>query len=140
MGYYQCQIEGLHVPLCTLIDYRGFRLIAMSILPLYYGGLVYGITPTPPTARPPPCCGSITTTVPAVLTRAGVPSGSNDGGLSIHADDPLMNHMMKRAAKKLNIKGHVAGRAADKKFIYGTCRSCLTNPQQGMSRLLPSRC
>lgn len=86
MGYYQCQIEGVHVPLCTLIDYRGFRLIAMSILPLYYGGLVYG---------------------------------SNDGGLSIHADDPLMNHMMKRAAKKLNIKGHVAGRSTDKKFIYG---------------------
>ena len=26
----------------TLIDYRGFRLTAMSILPLFYSGIVYG--------------------------------------------------------------------------------------------------
>lgn len=74
MGYYQCQIEGVHVPLCTLIDYRGFRLIAMSILPLYYGGLVYG-TPAPP-ARPLLLlllAGSITTTGPAMRTRGCVP-------------------------------------------------------------------
>jgi hypothetical protein len=56
MGYYQCQIEGVHVPLCTLIDYRGFRLIAMSILPLYYGGLVYGTPQHRPPAPPPPPC------------------------------------------------------------------------------------
>jgi len=28
----------------TLIDYRGFRLTAMSILPLFYSGIVYGKT------------------------------------------------------------------------------------------------
>lgn len=25
MGYYKCQIPGLHFPLMTLIDYRGYR-------------------------------------------------------------------------------------------------------------------
>src|SRR5690349_20535631 len=32
MRYYGC--EGLHVPLMAVIDYRGFRLVAMSILPI----------------------------------------------------------------------------------------------------------
>ncbi|GAM24988.1 hypothetical protein SAMD00019534_081630 [Acytostelium subglobosum LB1] len=32
MRYYGC--EGIHVPLMALLDYRGFRLVAMSILPI----------------------------------------------------------------------------------------------------------
>ena len=36
----QAGVEGLHVPLMCLVDYRGMRLIAMSILPL--AELVYG--------------------------------------------------------------------------------------------------
>lgn len=34
--------DGIHVPLMALIDYRGWRLIAMSILPLGKDTLVYG--------------------------------------------------------------------------------------------------
>ncbi len=40
MRYYQC--EGISVPLMALIDYRGFRLVAMSILPITGASLVYG--------------------------------------------------------------------------------------------------
>jgi hypothetical protein len=40
MRYYQC--EGISVPLMALIDYRGFRLVAMSILPVNAMSLVYG--------------------------------------------------------------------------------------------------
>jgi len=35
-------VDGLHVPLMCLVDYRGFRLIAISILPIHKGTLVYG--------------------------------------------------------------------------------------------------
>jgi len=35
-------VDGLHVPLMCLVDYRGFRLVAISILPIHKGTLVYG--------------------------------------------------------------------------------------------------
>jgi hypothetical protein len=37
-----CRIKGLHFPLMVLIDFRGFRLIAMPILPIGSQTLVYG--------------------------------------------------------------------------------------------------
>lgn len=40
VGFYKTQTAGICVPLMTLIDFRGFRLIAMSILPLHK--IVYG--------------------------------------------------------------------------------------------------
>lgn len=43
LGLRECMaagVEGLHVPLMCLIDYRGYRLIAMSILPV--AELIYG--------------------------------------------------------------------------------------------------
>lgn len=33
---------GLHFPLMALIDYRGFRLIALSILPVGTDTIIYG--------------------------------------------------------------------------------------------------
>ncbi|KYQ92909.1 hypothetical protein DLAC_05501 [Tieghemostelium lacteum] len=35
-------VKGLHVPLMAYIDYRGFRLVAMSLLPISKKSLVYG--------------------------------------------------------------------------------------------------
>jgi hypothetical protein len=35
-------VEGLHLPLMAVIDYRGFRLLAESILPISKSTLVYG--------------------------------------------------------------------------------------------------
>ena len=40
MRYYQC--EGIRVPLMALIDYRGYRLVAQSVLPISHDTLVYG--------------------------------------------------------------------------------------------------
>ena len=34
MSYYNTKTPGLCFPLMSVIDYRGFRLIAMSILPI----------------------------------------------------------------------------------------------------------
>eukprot|EP01113_Clastostelium_recurvatum_P045048 TRINITY_DN7684_c0_g1_i8.p1 TRINITY_DN7684_c0_g1~~TRINITY_DN7684_c0_g1_i8.p1 ORF type:complete len:1138 (-),score=347.00 TRINITY_DN7684_c0_g1_i8:32-3445(-) len=42
MAYFNCQIPGLLLPLMALIDYRGFRLIATSSLPIGEDTLVYG--------------------------------------------------------------------------------------------------
>lgn len=42
MSLYKCNIKGLCFPLCCLIEYRGFRLVAMSILPISNSTLVYG--------------------------------------------------------------------------------------------------
>eukprot|EP01124_Arcella_intermedia_P007744 TRINITY_DN14795_c0_g1_i2.p1 TRINITY_DN14795_c0_g1~~TRINITY_DN14795_c0_g1_i2.p1 ORF type:complete len:549 (+),score=143.34 TRINITY_DN14795_c0_g1_i2:117-1649(+) len=42
ISYFNCHIEDLNVPLMALVDYRGFRLIAMSILPVGEGTIIYG--------------------------------------------------------------------------------------------------
>lgn len=42
MYYYNCEIPQLNVPLMCLIDYRGFRLVAMSLLPVTNETLIYG--------------------------------------------------------------------------------------------------
>jgi hypothetical protein len=42
MSYYNCQIPGLSLPLMALINYRGFRLVALSLLPIDKTTLIYG--------------------------------------------------------------------------------------------------
>lgn len=37
-----CRVSGLHFPLMVLCDYRGWRLLAESLLPLTKDTLVYG--------------------------------------------------------------------------------------------------
>eukprot|EP01132_Coremiostelium_polycephalum_P005864 gene5864-7293_t len=41
-SFLNCGIKGLHVPLMAFIDYRGFRLMAMSLLPISKSSLIYG--------------------------------------------------------------------------------------------------
>lgn len=41
-SYANCNIPGLCLPLMALVDYRGFRLIAMSVLPISSSTIVYG--------------------------------------------------------------------------------------------------
>eukprot|EP01133_Synstelium_polycarpum_P013644 gene13644-16064_t len=41
-SFLNCGVKGLHVPLMAYIDYRGFRLMAMSLLPINKTTLVYG--------------------------------------------------------------------------------------------------
>jgi hypothetical protein len=40
MCYYNCAVAGLAVPLMCLVDYRGFRLIAITVLPIGRNTLV----------------------------------------------------------------------------------------------------
>ena len=37
-----CRVQGIHFPLMVLVDYRGYRLIAMPLLPVGPDTLVYG--------------------------------------------------------------------------------------------------
>ncbi len=39
---FRAKIPGIHFPLTALLDYKGYRLIASSLLPLRPGSLVYG--------------------------------------------------------------------------------------------------
>jgi hypothetical protein len=39
---FNCWIKTFHLPMAVLVDYRGFRLIAMSTLPITNATLVYG--------------------------------------------------------------------------------------------------
>jgi len=41
-AYYNCQIEGLNTPFMLLMDYRGYRLIATTKLPIGGSSLIYG--------------------------------------------------------------------------------------------------
>lgn len=42
ISYFNCGIKELNVPLMALVDYRGFRLIALSILPVTPDTIIYG--------------------------------------------------------------------------------------------------
>lgn len=42
MAYYNCHIPSLHTPMTAVIDFRGFRLLAVSLLPISSGTLCYG--------------------------------------------------------------------------------------------------
>jgi tetratricopeptide (TPR) repeat protein len=42
MSYYNCYLPNFHQPLMAIIDYRGFRLSAISLLPIREGRLIYG--------------------------------------------------------------------------------------------------
>lgn len=41
-SYFNLQIPGLHFPLTTLVDYMGYRVIAMSLLPINRDTIIYG--------------------------------------------------------------------------------------------------
>lgn len=42
MCYYNCHIKELNFPLMVLVDYRGYRVVALSVLPIGASTLVYG--------------------------------------------------------------------------------------------------
>ncbi|KAL7712534.1 Clu domain-containing protein [Entamoeba marina] len=41
-GFYNARISGLHLPLAALIDFQGYRLFAISVLPIRSTTLCYG--------------------------------------------------------------------------------------------------
>jgi len=42
MCFYNCKIDLINVPLMALIDYRGYRVVAMSVLPISSKTIIYG--------------------------------------------------------------------------------------------------
>ena len=41
-GFYNSNVRGLRYPLMSILDYRGFRLMALSVLPIDHTTLRYG--------------------------------------------------------------------------------------------------
>ena len=42
MSYFSLGMKDVFMPLMALVDYRGFRLVAMSVLPVNSSTLIYG--------------------------------------------------------------------------------------------------
>lgn len=89
MYYYNCQISQLNLPLMCLIDYRGYRLVAMSLLPVSKETIIYGKF----------LSNSVTDHC----------QGSSDAGKTVHNDDKEFEELMATAAKRLNLAPHLVG-------------------------------
>lgn len=79
-------------PVQTLIDYMGFRLIALSILPVDFS--------TIPGLAAFACSLSYSGTLQY---------GSCDGGHTVLTKDDNLNTLMEQAAEVMHLKGHVVG-------------------------------
>lgn len=103
MAYFQCTTgtkDGLHVPLACVIDYRGYRLIAESYLPLCSGSLKYGSEGG----------GKYVRLINEVSFRFR----------EVLKENKEINKKMKAVAKLLNIKGHYVGQQeTGQQFLYG---------------------
>jgi hypothetical protein len=42
ISYVNCEVKDLHFPLMALVDYRGYRILAMSVLPINKQSIRYG--------------------------------------------------------------------------------------------------
>jgi hypothetical protein len=42
ISYVNCEVKDLHFPLMALVDYRGYRILAMSVLPINKHSIRYG--------------------------------------------------------------------------------------------------
>lgn len=97
---------NLNFPLMVLIDYRGFRLIATSCLPLD-GTYVFLVSLL---------CAM---TLFLWIDRRTLMYGSADGGHTVQDQDPVLKGMIKDACTKLRLKGHLVGKGKQQKLIYG---------------------
>jgi len=77
ISYFNLNMKDLHFPIMSLVDYLGFRVIAMSLLPVSKDTLIYGTA---------------------------------DAAKTIHSDSVEFNSLMKKAAARLNLSAHRAGR------------------------------
>ena len=108
MTYFSLSIDGLNFPLMSLVDYRGFRLIAISVLPVTKNTLIYGsndagsfslslllsLFPSHPLSPP------LSSLFPPSLPPPGV---------TVVNQDPIFYEKMTKAAQLLNLKSHTCG-------------------------------
>ena len=86
LSYFNTSVD-VCLPLMALVDYRGFRLSAISLLPINRKTVVYG---------------------------------SCDYGHTVFPGDPKLLRELRRAAKRQNIKEHIAGlRKQQSGLLYG---------------------
>ncbi|GAM26025.1 hypothetical protein SAMD00019534_092000 [Acytostelium subglobosum LB1] len=80
MATLNCPINGLCVPLMALVDFMGYRLIAMSILP-----------------------------ISSSSEHSTIVYGSSDMGQTVHASHEPSLDVMRHLAQALNLKAHMGG-------------------------------
>lgn len=100
MCYHNAKVDGLHVPLMALIDYRGIRLLAVSMY-------VVATTHKPCTQHAVANCHSHAHSLP--ITKDTLRYGSHDGGYNVRASDPELNRKMEEAARRIGLKRHIVG-------------------------------
>jgi len=85
--YWNTHVKGLYYPLMCLIDCKGYRLLAMGILP---------------------------------IDKETIRYGSDDGGRTVHGDDPVLNRLMEQCGTRLNTAPHLVGiDPIQRRLIYG---------------------
>eukprot|EP01091_Cochliopodium_minus_P014411 TRINITY_DN4888_c0_g1_i1.p1 TRINITY_DN4888_c0_g1~~TRINITY_DN4888_c0_g1_i1.p1 ORF type:complete len:1176 (-),score=401.59 TRINITY_DN4888_c0_g1_i1:28-3555(-) len=88
IDYFRARVDGLSFPLMALVDYKGYRLIAMSILPINGSEtLKYG-------------------------------SNNAGEECDVHTDSEQLLEKISIASKNMNLKGHWCGRKGRDKLLY----------------------
>ncbi|EGC40299.1 hypothetical protein DICPUDRAFT_146844 [Dictyostelium purpureum] len=88
MATLNCPISGLCVPLMALVDFMGFRLIAMSYLP-----------------------------IASIGDKPTIVYGSSDMGKTVHANEKVIP-IMKSLSNMLNLKPHLGGTSVPPTLLY----------------------
>ena len=87
------------MPLMALVDYRGYRLVAMSVLPVNKSTLIYGFV--------------FSFFFFGKISKSNFSpfpqNRTNDAGKTIHKSNKEFNGIMRDTAKTLNLKSHLCG-------------------------------
>ena len=102
----------LHVPLMAIIDYHGFRLLAVSVLPInkYIILFIHFLSPSILSLLNLACSLILLLFSFCFFLFRIIVYGSRDAGKTVHASNPEMNTLMKSAAARMNLKEHLVGR------------------------------
>jgi hypothetical protein len=97
-------VDGLCFPLEAIIDYKGFRVIASSILPISHQTIVYGSQASHffYHSSVSACLGVCVCVVPCLSS-----DGLQDCGKTIHADNEILNDLIRQAAERMNLRKHL---------------------------------
>ena len=101
MAYFSLEMEEVNFPLMTLVDYRGFRLVAISVLPVGKG-VISNTTHTHfPLKHHNPFSSHYFT--------GTLIYGTCDGGATYFNSNKAFSDTMHEAAGKLNLEDHFCG-------------------------------
>jgi hypothetical protein len=98
MSAISCGISGLYFPFMALVDFMGWRLIAMSLLPLNKN------QSSSPSSAPSSSSSSPGSGEEGGSKKSTIVYGSDDCGESVHADDQIFLSMAQQLGTSLNLK------------------------------------